>query len=44
MIIQDFQIPWLFHAWIFFLEIFQVFHDFQSLWEPCIIKQGNDYP
>ena len=34
MIIQVFQIPWFFHAWNFFLVIFQVFDDFRSLWEP----------
>ena len=29
-----FQIPW-FSMHGFFCVIFQVFHDFQSLWEPC---------
>ena len=42
-----FRIPWFFHVWNFFLVIFKVFHDFQSLWEPCImlyvvINKGTD--
>ena len=38
MIIQGvfFQIPYFFHAWNFFV-IFQVFHDFQCLWESCTL-------
>ena len=47
------EIPWFFHDYsVFFsnsmifpcmelLVIFQVFHDFQSLWEPCVEKNRD---
>ena len=38
MIIQVFSNSIIFPCMELFLVIFQVFHDFQSLWEPCIIE------
>ena len=36
MIIQVFSNSMIFPCMELFLVIFQVFHDFQSLWEPCM--------
>ena len=36
MIIQGFPNSMIFPCMELFLVIFQVFHDFQSLWEPCL--------
>ena len=36
MIIQGFSNSMIFPCMELFLVIFQVFHDFQSLWKPCI--------
>ena len=38
MIIQVFSNYMIFPCMEFFLVIFQVFHDFQSLWEPCYFR------
>ena len=40
MIIQVFSNSMIFPCMELLLVIFQVFHDFQSLWEPCYINRA----
>ena len=47
MIIHVFSNSMIFPCMELFLVIFQVFHDFQSLWEPCdmyVVALLNIYP